>query len=112
MLNPNVTPFLSAASHTVFTCDERQPSETFYRHESREVRSSGLPGAESTSGLAPQNVRAGAAFTAPGNDESIFKTYLDRQGRSEYLNLASQIGYRPNGNNIALFSLKIRHVNL
>ena len=52
-LNPNVKPFLSAASHTVVTCDERRPSETFYRHESREVRSSGLPGAVSSSGLAP-----------------------------------------------------------
>ena len=33
------------------------------------------------------------------NDVSVFKTYLDRQGRNEYLNLASQIGY--NGSNIA-----------
>ena len=99
VLNPNVKPFLSAASHTVVACDERRPSETFYRHESREVGSSGLSGAVSSSGLAPLNVRAGAAFTGPGNDKSIFKAYLDRQGRSEYLNLASQIGY--NGNNIA-----------
>ena len=93
MLNPNVKPFLSAPSHTVVTCDENQPSETFYRHESREVRSSGLPGVVPSSGLARLNVWAGAAFTAPGNDKSIFKTYLDRQGRSEYLNLASQIAF-------------------
>ena len=77
MLNPNVKPFLSAASHTVVTCAERQPFETFYRHKLREVGSSGLPGAVSSSGLAPLNVRAGAAFTGPGNDESIFKMYLD-----------------------------------
>ena len=31
--------------------------------------------------------------------EEIFKTYLDRQGRNEYVNLASEIGY--DGNNIA-----------
>ena len=110
MLNPNVKPFLSAPFHTVVTCDERQPSETFYRHESREVRSCGLPGAVPSSGLAPLNVWAGAAFTAPGNEESIFKTYLDRQGQSEYLNLASQIGY--NGNNIAFifFENQIREL--
>ena len=54
----------------------------------------------SSSDLAPLNVWAGAAFTAPGNNESMFKTYVDKQGRSEYLNLASQIGY--NGNNIAI----------
>ena len=79
-LNPYVKPFLSAPYHTVVTCDERRLSETFYRHKSREVRSSGLPGAVSSTGLAPLNVRAGATFTAPGNDESIFKAYLDRQG--------------------------------
>jgi len=36
---------------------------------------------------------------APSNDELIFKTYLDRQGRNEYINLASQTGY--SGSNIA-----------
>ena len=30
---------------------------------------------------------------AQKNDESIFKAFLDRQGRNEYVNLASQIGY-------------------
>ena len=39
-------------------------------------------------------------FTSyPTNDESVFKTYLDRQGRNEFVNLASQIGF--NGSNIA-----------
>ena len=32
-------------------------------------------------------------------DEEVFKTYLDRQGRNEYVNLASYINY--NGCNIA-----------
>ena len=57
-------------------CDERRPSETFYRHEFRKAGNSGLPGAVSSSGLAPLNVRAGAAFTALGNDESICRTCL------------------------------------
>jgi len=38
-------------------------------------------------------------FFVLSNDELIFKTYLDRQGRNEYINLASQIGY--SGSNIA-----------
>ena len=33
------------------------------------------------------------------SEKSVFKEYLDRQGRNEYLNLASQIGY--DGHNIA-----------
>ena len=40
-----------------------------------------------------------AMHQAQKNDESIFKAYLDRQGRNEYVNLASQIGY--DGKNIA-----------
>ena len=32
-------------------------------------------------------------------EKSVFKEHLDRQGRSEYINLATQIGY--NGHNIA-----------
>ena len=33
------------------------------------------------------------------SEKSVFKEYLDRQGRNEYINLASQIGY--DGHNIA-----------
>ena len=33
------------------------------------------------------------------SEKSLFKEYLDRQGRNEYINLASQIGY--DGHNIA-----------
>jgi len=32
------------------------------------------------------------------SNESVFKAYLDQQGRNEYINLAAQIGY--NGTNI------------
>ena len=45
------------------------------------------------------NYQSGSDFSTPSNNELIFKTYLDRQGRNEYVNLASQIGY--NGSNIA-----------
>ena len=53
------------------------------------------------SGFTVQTRRDTTASLKAANDESIFKTYLDiqSQGRNEYLNLASQIGY--NGSNIA-----------
>ena len=34
-----------------------------------------------------------AMLSSQENDESIFKIYLDRQGRNEFVNLFSQIGY-------------------
>ena len=43
----------------------------------------------------PRHSKADSSTSA----EEIFKTYLDRQGRNEYVNLASEIGY--DGNNIA-----------
>ena len=43
----------------------------------------------------PRHSKADSSICA----EKIFKTYLDRQGRNEYVNLASEIGY--DGNNIA-----------
>ena len=80
-LNPNVNPFLpSKALNTMGPVSTYQPGD---------------------------NMRPCGAFTNVNseskdygvNDVSVFKTYLDRQGRNEYLNLASQIGY--NGSNIA-----------
>ena len=40
-----------------------------------------------------------APSSSRDNNESILRTYLDRQGRNEYINLASQIAY--DGSNIA-----------
>ena len=80
-LNPNVNPFSpSKALNTMGPVSTDQPGD---------------------------NMRPCGAFTNVNseskdcgvNDVSVFKTYLDRQGRNEYLNLASQIGY--NGSNIA-----------
>ena len=89
MLNPNVNPFLpSKALNTMGPVLTYQPGD---------------------------NMRPCGAFTNVNseskdcgvNDVSVFKTYLDRQGRNEYLNLASQIGY--NGSNIAYFFMKIKY---
>ena len=57
------------------------------------VKSSAL----SHSTLVPKSENA--MHPAQKNDDSIFKAYLDWQGRNEYVNLASQIGY--DGKNIA-----------
>ena len=48
-------------------------------------------------------------FQVQENDESVFKAYLDRQGRNEYVSLASQIVY--DDKNIVFVFAKTKFVN-
>jgi len=42
------------------------------------------------------------------SNDSVFKAYLDRQGRNEYINLAAQIGYNGTNNAFVFFENQIR----
>ena len=110
-LNQSAKPFLPSAFVTQNN-DVKFNDVAFY-----ETLDAPLPNVESTSNLKAEKflpmVKSSALshstlvpksknaimHPAQKNDDSIFKAYLDRQGRNEYVNLASQIGY--DGKNIA-----------
>ena len=109
-LNQSAKPFLPSAFVTQNN-DVKFNDVAFY-----ETVDAPLPNVESTSNLKAEKFlpmvkssalshstlvpkSENAMHPAQKNDESIFKAYLDRQGRNEYVNLASQIGY--DGKNIA-----------
>ena len=102
-LNQSAKPFLPSAFVTQNN-DVKFSDVAFY-----ETVDAPLPNVESTSNLKAEKFlpmvkssalshstlvpkSENAMHPAQKNDDSIFKAYLDRQGRNEYVNLASQIG--------------------
>ena len=101
-LNPDVGPFLpskfcnageSVQPSRLGVNELAQPCASFSKLDSRRGDRGVNYITPLNSGFPVQTRRHTAASLHAANDESIFKTYLERQGRNEYLNLASQIGY-------------------